>query len=96
MHWDPTSESLRNQGEVYIEGNKGGDYLRIAFIKDNMVRLEIGHCTVITVSHEIPVEILTSLLSEATSWGHFEDVEFDWDADFSQELRSQIKPIHQK
>ena len=96
MHWNPTSKSLRNLGEVYIEGNKGGDYLRIAHIKDNMVRLEIGHCCVVTISHEIPVEILTSLLCKATNYGDFENVELPWDDEFSQKLKAQVRKINEE
>lgn len=96
MWWDPTAESLRNLGEIYIEGNKGGDYLRIALIKDNIVQLEIGHCCIVTISHEIPVEILTSILSKATDYGHFEDLELEWDDEFSQKLKAQVKKINEK
>ena len=49
---------------LYIEGNNGGDYLRLKPLGDNLVQLEIGNCCVVTISQVVPVEFITAALTD--------------------------------
>lgn len=51
--------------EIYLEGNKGGDYIRLKHIDgEDTVDLEVGNCCVKTINHKVPIEFLTSALTE--------------------------------
>ena len=51
--------------EIYLEGNKGGDYFQLKHVDgEDTVELEVGHCCVKSINHKVPVEFLTSALTE--------------------------------
>ncbi len=50
--------------KIFVEGNNSGDFIKIEHIKNNLIRLEIGHCCVYVFNHEIPVEIIAALLAK--------------------------------
>lgn len=85
--------------EVYIEGNKGGDYLKITPLEGNLLRLEVGNCCVITVRHIVPVEFLTILLTEATMYKDIKEIITEYwgknpaNAEFAKSLAEQVKPV---
>jgi len=45
-----------------MNGNKGGDYLRIMNLGDNLVHLEVGASCVKVIDNVVPIELLTQLL----------------------------------
>ena len=47
-----------------MEGNNGGDYIKLIQIDKDRLSLEIGNCCVIVFNHIIPVEFLTNVLTE--------------------------------
>lgn len=77
---------------MIIEGNKGGDYLKIDLSNDQTsdVILEVGHCCVRSVEHRIPVEVLTAII---TKWFLSDERELPWDKDFNDALLARIKPL---
>ena len=66
------------------EGNKGGDYLRLRLVKENLVDVEVGHCCVVTVRKRMPVEILTAIIS---TWQSFD---LPWEDEVNDALLSQV------
>ena len=94
----PQKEDTFLMDKFYVEGNNGGDYLQLEHIRDNVVMLQIGHCCVVTVNHEVPIELITSALTnlflehdnKATQWQNWKP---GWARDFVNKLRSQIKPV---
>ena len=48
-----------------MEGNRGGDYLYLEQISDDMLSIEVGSSCVTMIHHIIPIEFLTFLLVEA-------------------------------
>ena len=78
---------------IYVKGNNDGDYLFIKPLKDNMLGIEIGHCCVVSVRHEIPVEVVTAILTKA-SFDDFKDGVEGWPDDFSSELKNKIRKLN--
>ena len=81
---------------VYLEGNKGGDFIKLSKVKDNILRLETAHCCVYNFSHEMPVEVLTSLLSDLSLYFEDEDKLFKklgWNKEYKDILINQVKKI---
>ena len=86
-----------------MEGNKGGDYLYLEQISDNMLSIEVGNCCVTSIHHIIPIEFLTALLvevgMEAAPDTH-QDICIEmakkylrWDNKYKQQLINKIRPI---
>lgn len=57
---------LNGRQEFYLDGNKGGDYIKL---RQNVwqhdydcVDIEVGHCCVVVLKAQVPVEFLTSLI----------------------------------
>lgn len=54
--------------KIYLDGNNGGDYVRISQTKQqekmSCCNLEIGHCCVVVLNSQVPVEFITSLFCE--------------------------------
>lgn len=48
----------------YMEGNNGGDYIQLEQVSEDTVHLKVGHCCVVIFDHIVPVEFLTSILSQ--------------------------------
>lgn len=84
--------------EIYIEGNNGGDYLKITKLENNLLHLEVGNCGVVTVRHIVPVEFLTILLTEATTYDSIQEIILKYwgnrpdNVDFARSLAEQVKP----
>ena len=69
----PHCRTKRIIERIYIEGNKGGDYLEIIHEGDetnNMIKLRVGHCCVPTIEKTIPIEILTYALTHVLGMYH--------------------------
>ena len=49
--------------EIYIEGNKGANYVKIEQLSDNSIILEIGDCCVQTVEMIVTAEVLSNFLT---------------------------------
>ena len=54
-----------NTKTLYLEGNNGGDYLRLESLDDGTVRVDCGHCCVPMFDAVVPVELLTTLIAQA-------------------------------
>lgn len=83
------------QPTIRIEGNNGGDYLEIKPLGGNLVRLEVGHCCVVTIEHIVPVEFITAVLTEAVL--KHESIQAaikatEWPKDFTEQLAAQVQP----
>lgn len=79
-----------------IEGNNGGDYFEIEPIKDNLVRLRIGHCCVVSIDHIVPVEFITATLTESIL--RHDTVQdairaIAWSEDFTNKLADQVHSV---
>lgn len=74
---------------MVIEGNNGGDYINIQPVGDNLVRLEVGHCCVVSFSGIIPVEILTTMISDSAHTKFTKELAL-WPKAFGDELMRQI------
>jgi hypothetical protein len=52
--------------EIHLEGNNGGDYIKITQTKEqesiSCCQIEVGHCCVVILRSQVPVEFLTSLI----------------------------------
>lgn len=68
---------------IEVRGNNGGDFFRIDHIGDDEVFIEVGHCCVVCQRVEIPISLLTYVLSEID----FEAVQVDHDPDRMFNLR---------
>ena len=95
--WNTRPEEKYNK--IYVEGNKGGDFIKIEHIKDNLIKLEAGHCCVYTFNHEIPVEILASFLAKISYALEDEKTllkELGWDSNskYNYDLLKQIKSLN--
>lgn len=86
--------------EIYIDGNKGGDYVRIKQYakqeKKATMFLEVGCSCVRTVSHEVPVEFLSVLISNAVlESGSVEEAVkkalSNYSKDYKEERASKVK-----
>ena len=85
---------------VYAEGNKGGDFIDLKLLSDDMLapdgnvgRLEIGNCCVKTIRARIPVEFITGMLTEAVlrHGGLCEAImALSWGEDFKRKLAAQV------
>lgn len=88
---------VETQPEIYVEGNNGGDYLKIALAGENLVRLEVGNCCVHTITAIVPVEFITGVLTDAVL-RHNGDVPgaimaLDWPDDFKRCLCAQVQEV---
>ena len=86
--------------KFYLSGNNDGDFIRLVQYKsqekDCTVYLEIGHCCVITVRHQIPVEYLTTLITEnvlkhSDIHGAVKDVFKDFSNEYTEDRISKVK-----
>lgn len=92
--WDK-SYIYPKENKFYAEGNKGGEFLSLEKINQNnsnLVKLIVGHCCVPYVRHMVPIEIITSLLSQM-DFDNKEDLieKLDWDKDYAKELVNSIE-----
>lgn len=83
------------QVALLIEGNRGGDYLKIETLGGNLIRLEVGHCCIIVIRHIVPVEFVTAMLFAAVEKNNVEDAmrSAPWPTDFVEKLCSQIRKV---
>ncbi len=95
--WNRRIREEAKLDKVYIEGNKGGDFLKITKIKDNLLRIESAHCCLYNFNHEMPVEVLTSLLSDIhISFNNENELlkKLDWRKEYGYDLLRQIRKIN--
>ncbi len=52
--------------EIYIDGNNGGNYVKIQQLDDNRILLEIGDCCVKTAELIVTAEVLSSFLTKCS------------------------------
>jgi len=79
---------------LYTEGNNGADFLDIEKLNDNLVRLRVGNCCVVTVNHVVPVELITHTLTELFlehDDSAFANWHAGWPDEFVLQLREQIE-----
>ncbi len=78
--------------KLFIEGNNGGDYLKITPMGDNRVELEFGHQCIMKRQTIIPVELITSALFAAFADGYEAYLDtLVWPEDFKNQLKAQIE-----
>ena len=85
----------RFHGIIDVDGNKGGDVLRIEDHGDGTVHLWSGHCCVVTINKTVPIEFITAILSQVML-EHDNDVNaiidsFNWCDEFKAELKKKVK-----
>jgi hypothetical protein len=73
----------------YMEGNKGGDYLSIKAVSNQMLRIEVGHQCVVHGRYRMPVEVLTAVLGKFLNDGP-ENAELPGADEYNQSLRRKI------
>lgn len=96
---DFISKTYSDPVPFYAEGNKGGDYLKITKLKDNLVELEIGHCCVVSLHKIVPVEFLTGTLTNIEIYdGGVENAieKIGWDRVFTTGLCSQVMELKER
>jgi hypothetical protein len=58
---------MKDCNKIYLSGNKGGDYVAITQSdeqeKISCCSIEIGHCCVVVLSSQVPIEFITSLFA---------------------------------
>jgi hypothetical protein len=75
-------------GCVEVEGNNGGDYLKIISMGGDEIYLEVGHCCVVSFRGIIPVQMLTALISQRPM-----GVDMPWDEETNHNLAMRAKVI---
>lgn len=50
-------------GQVCVEGNNGGNFVKIEQLSENTLHLEVGDCCVITINEVLTAEALSGFLS---------------------------------
>ena len=81
---------------LQVEGNQGGDFLEIVPLNDNLIKLRVGNCCVVTVNYVVPIELITSTLTKLFikhAQDGFAEWEPGWPEDFTEQLREQIVPL---
>jgi len=89
---------------IFAEGNKGGDYVKIAVEErredEDQILLEVGHCCVVSMRHSIPVSVLTGILGGFRDEGYIDlDSPIDlynklpWSKEYNKKLVSKIEKI---
>ena len=95
---------------IRLEGNNGGDYINLSQTtyqaNKNVLFIEVGHCCVVMLRAEIPVEFLTSLISKFMLTGvdgnsrsshdelkSFAEEVLDYNKGYVQELLTKINMI---
>ena len=96
--------------DIHLEGNNGGDYIRITQTKEqnemSCCSVEVGHCCVVTMNHQVPVEFITSLFTQFMFTGKdgfsrksddnladFAKEVMEYSGDFTSERASRIKKL---
>ncbi len=85
--------------KIFVEGNNSGDFIKMEHVKNNLIRLEIGHCCVYAFNHELPVEILASFLAKISYALEDEKTllrELGWssNSEYNYKLLKQIKNLN--
>lgn len=59
---------MKDCNKIYLSGNNGGDYIAIAQSEEqeeiSCCSIEVGHCCVVVLSCQVPVEFITSLFAK--------------------------------
>jgi hypothetical protein len=59
-------KGVKSMKEFFLTGNNDGDYIQIKQYKnqekDNTCFLEVGHCCVVILQHQVPVEFVTNVI----------------------------------
>jgi hypothetical protein len=86
---------------LYLEGNKGGDYIELKQYNPqkgiSTVYIEVGLCCVRNIQHQLPVEFLTTLISNALMEANGDvekmvlNVMGDFNKEYATERASQVK-----
>ena len=53
-----------NLNSIEVDSNGGGDYLAISYVGSGLIHLASGHCCVSTIDANIPIEVLTAVISK--------------------------------
>lgn len=85
--------------DIMLEGNNGGDVIRMNDLGDGLVKLESGHCCVYDLDKIVPVEFLTTAIYEMLMKnGSVEGVlrNSGWSDDFVEGLLEKMNKANQK
>jgi hypothetical protein len=90
----------RVKQEIYLEGNKGGDYIILSQSmeqkKNATCYIEVGHVCLIYISAIVPVEFITSLFASfdvSTNGKTLKDRilnSLPWDISYNEELANKV------
>jgi len=53
---------ISQKREIFVEGNNGGNHIKITQLDNHKLYLEVGHCCTIPISVELTAEAFSSLL----------------------------------
>lgn len=81
--------------KFYVEGNKGGDYLRLEAeehaLDEGPVKLEVGHGCVVIMRVTLPVEVLTGAFAQMGFEGILEAFsKVQWPREYMVSLAHQV------
>lgn len=86
---------MKRKQKIYLEGNNGGDYLKIEQKEGEMMLLEVGSCCVASIAKTLPVQVVTAALTE---WilKHNNDIEQaiksqGWKPEYAEQLIKLVK-----
>lgn len=85
-------------GDVFAEGNNGGDFIKIEHLEDGRLYLSVGSCCVMVLDNIVPVEFLTGVLDKVML-EHNGDINsvvdsFGWNQSYKDELKKKISKIY--
>jgi hypothetical protein len=83
---------------IYIEGNKGANFIRITQIDNNNIELQIGDCCVHTIHCIISAEALSNLLTTImydndSSFGELLSNKLNFDEPYKSEILYKYKEL---
>lgn len=91
-------EDVNHPINIFIEGNNGGDYIKILqtekLKKEELIYLEVGHSCVVFIKKVLPVSLITAILAWVSEDG-IEKYLPEWNIAplYLEELMSKIKDI---
>lgn len=78
LWFEKVEEGFLVSDELYLEGNKGGDYIRITQNEEqkdkNLCYLEVGSCCVKTIESVVPIEFITMALTKCVLQSEYRDL----------------------
>lgn len=84
--------------DLEVDGNNGGDIIRIHDNKDGTLHIWNGSCCVLGMNMIVPVEFLTGLIQKSLiEQGGVKGVieQFNWDREFKDTLIKKVRTYHE-